>query len=130
MIRKHYQQCMKQFRLPRKIKKSLRGNLWLYPADEKGNSLMECPGRSAKDYKALRDGVVKNSFSRKDSEERQREHQDKLDKEVLVSDEELKRYVNTIFHKDFRSSSYHILLEAKNHPRAIAAYYNFVNAYQ
>lgn len=31
---------MKRFRLPRKIKKSLKGELWLYPANEKGNQLL------------------------------------------------------------------------------------------
>ena len=36
---------MKKFRLPRKIKKKLYG-LWLYPKDEKGNSLMAHPKTS------------------------------------------------------------------------------------
>ena len=51
---------MKQFRLPRKIKKSLKGNLWLYPADEKGNSLIAHPTNSQEDYLAIKQGIVKN----------------------------------------------------------------------
>jgi hypothetical protein len=41
---------LKQFRLPRKVKKSLKGNLWLYPANEKGNSVMASPSSSWQFY--------------------------------------------------------------------------------
>ncbi|MEX2565838.1 MAG: hypothetical protein WD431_07850, partial [Cyclobacteriaceae bacterium] len=120
----------KQFRLPRKIKKSLKGNLWLYPADEKGNSLMARPTRSQEDYSALKNGIVRNLIDPKGAKARKKAFREKMDKETLVSDEELKRYVDEIIRKDLRASSYRILVAAKNHPKAITAYYNFVNAYQ
>ncbi len=120
---------MKQFRLPRKIKKTLKG-FWLYPADEMGGSLMASPSKYEKDYKALQAGLLRNLNNRKDSKQRRKEFREKLDKEVFVSDEELKRYVNEIFHQYFQISSYDTLLEAKKKPKAIIAYFNFVNAYQ
>ncbi len=120
----------KQFRLPRKTKKRLKGGLWLYPADENGNSLMARPARSQEDYSALQNGVVRNLFDPIGARARKKAFREKLDKENLVPDEELKRYVDEIIRVDLRTSSYRILLAAKNHPKAITAYYNFVNAFQ
>ncbi len=51
---------MQKFRLPRKIKKKLKRQLWLYPADEKGNSLMAWPQKSQIDYTAIKEGTVRN----------------------------------------------------------------------
>ncbi len=48
---------MKQFRLPRKTKKRLKKTFWLFPPDEKGNSLMASPAESFEDYSALKQGV-------------------------------------------------------------------------
>jgi hypothetical protein len=121
---------MKRFRLPRKIKKSLKGNLWLYPADEKGNSLMAFPSKSQEDYTALKKGVIRNLIDPKNTKARRKEFREKLDKETIVSDAELKHYVDNIIREDLRTSSYNTLIEAKNNPKAIIAYYNFVNAYQ
>ena len=121
---------MKRFRLPRKIKKSLRGKLWLYPADEKGDSLMATPARSQEDYSALKKGIVRNILDPKGAKARNQAFGEKFDKKTLVSDEELKRYVDDIIREDLRTSSYRTLLAAKNNPRAIPAYYNFVNAFQ
>jgi len=117
---------MKAFRLPRKEKKRLRG-LWLYPADEKGNSLMASPKRSQKDYTAVKNGEVRNLLygSRKRSKERYTE----LSVETTVTDEKLKEYVDDIFREDLRASVYRTFLEAKNHPKAVRGYYHFVNAY-
>ncbi|CAN5260031.1 hypothetical protein BH23BAC1_BH23BAC1_18670 [soil metagenome] len=121
---------MKLFRLPRKIKKSLKGNIWLYPADEKGNSLMAFPSRSQEDYTALKQGIVRNLIDQKNAREGREAFKDKITKEIIVSDEELKRYVNEIIREDLRTSSYNTLIAAKNNPKAVIAYYNFVNAYQ
>lgn len=55
---------MKKFRLPRKTKKKLKG-IWLYPKDEKGNSLMAFPKRNQKDYTALKKGIVRNILDKK-----------------------------------------------------------------
>ncbi|WP_439482801.1 hypothetical protein [Cyclobacterium plantarum] len=120
----------KHFRLPRKVKKSLKGNLWLYPADERGNSLMAMPTKSQDDYLALKNGIVRNLIDPKGAKARKKAYREKMDKETLVSDEELKRYVDDIIREDLQASSYRILVAAKNHPKAITVYYNFVNAYQ
>lgn len=120
---------MKQFRLPRKIKKSLKKGLWLYPPDEKGNSLMACPTKSQDDYAAVKEGIARNLFDLKESKSRRKKLQEQLDKEIIVSDEELRNYVDEIIREDIRDSSYSNLIAAKNNPKAIIAYYNFVNAY-
>lgn len=120
---------MNQFRLPRKVKKTLKGKLWLYPADEKGNSLMAFPRRSQEDYTALKKGVVRNLIDPKNAKARRKAYWEKLDKAVIVSDEELRRYVDDIFRDEFRNRSFNVLINAKKHPKAIKAYYNFVNAY-
>lgn len=121
---------MNKFRLPRKVKKALKGNLWLYPADEKGNSLMAHPTRSQEDYDALKKGIVRNLIDQKNAKAKRKAFREKLDKENIVPDDELKRYVNHIIREDLRASSYKTLITAKNNPKAVIAYYNFVNAYQ
>jgi hypothetical protein len=121
---------MKRFRLPRKVKKSLKGNLWLYPADDKGNSLMASPTRSQEDFTALKKGIVRNLIDPKNAKARRKAFRERLDKENFVSDDDLKRYVDDIIREDLRRASYNTLIEAKNSPKAVRAYYNFVNAYQ
>ena len=121
---------MKKFRLPRKIKKSLKGKFWLYPADSKGNLQMAFPDESQEDYTALKQGIVKDMMQEENRKTRKEQEQIDLDKEVIVSDEILKSYVDSIIRKDLRTSFYSTLLRAKNNPKAIVAYYNFVNAYQ
>ncbi|WP_339661134.1 hypothetical protein [uncultured Polaribacter sp.] len=120
---------MKKFRLPRKIKKKLYG-LWLYPKDEKGNSLMAHPKTSQEDYTAVKQGLVHNIFDRKDSRKRSIEFHQKIDLENFISDELLKTYVDNYFREDLRVASYQILINAKNNKNALKYYFNFVNAYQ
>lgn len=122
---------MKSFKLPRKLKKKLKKGLWLYPPDEKtGGSLMAFPYRHKNDFLAYRKGELRNLFDRHNSRKRQSEFKAKYNKEVHVSDEELKRYIDDIMRKDLRNCSFEILCKAKNSKNAIIAYYNFVNAYQ
>jgi hypothetical protein len=121
---------MEKFRLPRKLKKRLKKGLWLYPNDENGNSLMANPHRSKKDFQAYKKGVLENLIDDANSRKRRKEYRRKMNKEVIVPDEELKKYVDDIFRKEVRRSSYETLLSAKNNSRAIIAYYNFINAYQ
>lgn len=64
------------------------------------------------------------------AKERRKKFREDLNKEIVVSDEELKRYVDDIIREDLGRSSYKILLAAKNNPKAIIAYHNFINAYQ
>lgn len=119
---------MKNFRLPRKTKKRLKG-LWLYPADEKGNSLMASPHRSQKDYDAYKKGTLKKLGGRYNSRKRQIEFRNKINGVIHVSDEQLKVYVNDIMAPEFRSWAFKTLIKAKNNHKAVSAYYNFINAY-
>lgn len=120
---------MKQFRLPRKEKKSLKKVLWLFPPDEKGNSLMARPAKSQDDYTAVKKGIARDLFDLKESKPRRKRLREQLDKEVIVPDEKLRDYLDEIIREDIRNSSYNKLIAAKNNPKAIIAYYNFVNAY-
>lgn len=124
------QGATKRFRLPRKVKKHLKGNFWLYPADERGNSLMAFPARYQKDYSAMKKGILRNLMDRKNAKAKRKAYREKMDKENIVTDEELKIYVDDIFREDIRTSAYNKLIAAQNDPNAIIAYYNFVNAYQ
>ena len=107
---------MDKFKLPRLEKKKLRKQMWFYPADEKGNSLVAFPHKYKADYDAMNQGIVQDLFGRETPEEkenRKKEHEE-LDNEIYVSDDELRKYVNDIFAKEYRNSSYNILLEAKS----------------
>ncbi len=123
---------MEKFKLPRLEKKKLKKQFWLYPADEKGNSLMAQPHKIKKDYDAMKAGIVKNLMERKSPEEKAKRKQEyeKLNEEIYLSDEELRTYVDDIFHKDYRNSSFNILIEAKNHKKGKKGYFHFINAYQ
>ena len=120
---------MQKFRLSRKIKKKLKGQLWLYPADDNGNSLMAWPRKSQIDYSAIKQGVVRNLMDSKNTKAKRKEKRKELDKEIMVTGEELKIFVDEIFAEEYRKSSYDTLIRAKTNPKAIIAYYNFVNAY-
>lgn len=120
---------MKKFRLPRKVKKSFKGKLLLYPADEKGNSLMAQPRRLQKDYDAWKQGILCDLFESKRVKEGGKKMSEKLDPEISIPDEQLKEYVHDIFREDVRSSAYRTFIRAKNSKTATKAYYNFVNAY-
>jgi len=119
---------MDKFRLPRKTKRFLKKTIWLYPPDEKGNSLMAWPTKSQEDYTAVKKGIA-TRFPDSTKAERKK-FIDELDKEILVEDQVLRTYVNDIIREDLRNSSYSMLIEAKNNPKAVKAYFNFVNAYQ
>lgn len=120
---------MKNFRLPRKRKKQLKKEMWLYPPDDKGFSLMANPESSQKDYDAVKKGIVRPLMDNKNAKAERKAYREKMNKEVFVSDEELKMFVDDIFAERYRNSSYTNLLLAKNNPKAVVAYYNFVNAY-
>ncbi len=119
---------MNKFRLSRKTKKSIKKTMWLYPADEKGNSLMAWPARSQEDYTAVIKGVVRKFPQR--TKAARKKFNERLDREIFVEDSILQSYVNDIFREDLRNSSYRTLIEAKNNPKAMKAYFNFINAYQ
>jgi len=118
----------KSFRLPRKVKKRLKRTIWLYPPDKNGGSLMAWPTQSQKDYDAIKQGIVKDIMANSTKAKRKKEKKI-LDKEIIISDEQLKSYVDNLLDKEFQNSSYLTLIEAKKTPRAKVAYYNFINAY-
>ena len=101
--------------------------MWLYPPDEEGSSLIAWPAKSEEDYTAVKRGIVRK-FPESTKAERKK-FIDELDKEIFVDDQVLRTYVNDIIREDLRNSSYRKLIEAKNNPGAIKAYFNFVNAY-
>ena len=119
---------MHKLRLPRKKKKALKKTMWLYPPDEKGNSLMAWPAKSQGDYTAVKKGIARK-FPDSTKAERKK-FSAELDKEIYVDDRVLKTYVDDIIREYLRNSSYSALIEAKNNPDAVKAYFNFVNAYQ
>jgi len=90
---------------------------------------MASPAKDEEDFKSYKKGILKNLFDRKNSKQESKEYRQKMNKVVSVPNETLRAYVDEIFRKDLRNSSYYILIEAKRHPRAIIAYYNFINAY-
>lgn len=120
----------KKFKLPRKTKKKLKKGFWLYQPDKKGNSLGASPAKSQQDYSAYKKGKLRNLIDRENSKKKRKEFNSKLDKEVSISDQQLKECVNDIFAEEYRVSSYRTLLEAKNSRKAVKAYYNFINAYE
>lgn len=120
---------MNKFRLPRKTKKKLEHKLWLYPADEIGNRLMANPKHCKEDYDAIKKGIVTNLFDKNNTNAERKLYRKKMNKEIFVSDEELKIFVDKIFSEKYKTSSYNTLIKAKNNPKAIIAYFNFINAY-
>ena len=102
--------------------------MWLYQPDEKGNSLMAWPAKSQEDYTAVKRGVVRK-FPHSTKAKRIKFIAE-LDKEIFVDDKVLKTYIDNIIREDLQNSSYLTLIEAKNNPKAVKAYFNFVNAYQ
>jgi hypothetical protein len=119
---------MNRFRLPRKEKKYYKGGkLWLYPSDKKGNSQMAFPCKNQSDYTAVKKGIVRNLFQKKESK---KEEQQQLKKPIIITDKELRIFVDDVFAEKYRNSSYKNLLWAKTNPLGTALYYYFVNAYK
>ena len=90
---------------------------------------MAHPVTSQEDYTAMKHGIVRNIFDRKNAKSEKKKFRDEIDREIIVSDENLRNYIDDIIREDLRTSSYNTLIAAKNSPKAIIAYYNFVNAY-
>ncbi len=120
---------MKQFRLSRRIKKGLKGKFLLYPPDEKGNRQMAFPTKNQQDYDAVKKKIVNDLFGDENKKAERKQLNLMLDKPVLVTDEELRLMVDETFAEKYWTSSYSTLTAAKNNPKTIVAYYNFVNAY-
>jgi hypothetical protein len=121
---------MKQFRIPRKTKKLLKKAIWLYLPDNKGNSLMAHPTETYVDYSAFIKGILRPLPDRRNSRAKRKEMREKLYKEIIITDDQLKAYISDLIRGDLRISSYNILNAAKNNKQAVIAYYNFINAYQ
>jgi len=89
---------------------------------------MAWPTQSQEDYTAVKNDIARE-FPKSTKASRKKMF-GVLDKEIFVDDQVLKTYVDDIVREDLRNSSYKTLIEAKNNPEAVKAYFNFVNAYQ
>lgn len=118
---------MKKFRLPRKIKKTLRKTIWLYPADEDGSSLSAMPSYNQKEYDLYKSGHFKDLFNPENFD--RKAYEIKMFSEIEISDDELKIAVDKIFAKEYRLESLRILREAKDHHTAKKYYHGFVNSF-
>ncbi len=102
-------------KLPRLEKKKLRKTLWCYPADEKGNSLVAFPYKYKADYEAMKTGIVKNVMDMDlDENPKLIEAKKSLDKEIYITNLELKSYVDDIFAEKYRNESYQRRSAAKS----------------
>ena len=90
---------------------------------------MAFPARNQQDYDAVKKKIVSDLFEDETEKAERKQHNLILNNPILVSDEELRLMVDEIFARKYRTSSYSTLVAAKNNPKAIVAYYNFVNAY-
>lgn len=118
---------MSKFRIPRKTKKKIKG-FYLYPSDEKGNSLMAFPKRNQEDFNYYKSGA-KSLFDKRLNKTSKKEPY-RFDKEIYIGDDTLLEYVKDIIRKDLVNSSYNLLIRAKQQKRSKKAYFNFINAYQ
>jgi hypothetical protein len=122
---------MKKFRIPRKIKKHLNG-FFLYPSDEKGNSLMGNPTKYQENYTDYKKGILKDRFKKTKAQEK--EDSIKWDQTyrapIEITEEELLKAVNTVFGEEYRENAFKIFKMAKSHLVAYIDYYTFVNAYK
>lgn len=117
---------MKKFRLPRKIKKKLKNNIWLYPPDEKGSRVMAMPAKNQKEYDLLKHGEI-SSIGFESRKERDEIFKG-LYEPINMPDEKLKEEIDRIYRREFRESTFNTLIKAKKDPRAIKYYYGFINS--
>lgn len=121
---------MKEFRIPRKLKKKLKG-IYLYPPDKNGSSVVAFPLSSQKDYDAVKNGVARNIFD-KTKLEREIESENwnkKYHTPISVSEKKLKNMVDDVFAEEYREEAFRMFKRAKNHDVAILDYYTFINSY-
>ena len=104
-------------KIPRKLKKKLRKVMWLYD-----NGIVAFPTLYEKDFIAYKNGELHNILT---IAKEQKEEMKSLDNSIVVSDEELKIFVDDIFAEQYRTVSYQKLVKAKN----TKYYFNFINAY-
>lgn len=119
------------FRVPRKVKKKLKGKILVYSKKTKeGGSVMAFPLRKEEDYNAYKQGLLEPivPFTKKSLVERIKKYVEKYHTEVILSDEELKLAVNTVFKEEYRSRSLFLLEQAlrQGHEKE---YFTFVNCY-
>jgi hypothetical protein len=123
---------MRKFRIPRKIKKKLKGRWLFFPSKKDGSSQMAFPCKKQEHYNAYKSGILRDMFSYTKEEKKQRsiEWDKKYNTPIEISDDELIIAVNNIFAEEYRKWALRILRQSKEHNVAIKSYYNFVNAYK
>lgn len=120
---------MKKFRLPRKEKKKLRKGFWLYPLDN-NYYRRATPYRKEEDYLAMKKGIVTNHFTKiktKEEKEAEKQKRKRLQQPIFIPDNQLREFVNDIFVKGWRGSSYETLILAKK--KFPFLYFEFINSY-
>ena len=90
---------------------------------------MAFPTKNQQDYDAVKKKIVNDLFGDENKKAERKQLNLMLDKPVLVTDEELRLMVDETIAEKYWTSSYSTLTAAKNNPKTIVAYYNFVNAY-
>ena len=121
---------MTQFRLPRKIKKKLKGKIFFYPVDKDGNHRVAFPTKNQEDYNAYKQGIIYKPFHFTKAEMKARSiaWDKKFKQPCELSDEELVEAVNSVFAQEYREDAINTFRRAKNHPIAIEDYHVFCNA--
>jgi len=120
---------MEKIKIPRKLKKKLKKTIWLYSPNQDGSSVMGSPAVDEKDFIAWKNGELRDILSNVRSKKHRQEYSEWINKEIYVSDEVLKEYVNNIFAEKYRNESFEILLKVKDKEHLKKYYFQFINAY-
>jgi len=116
-----------KFRLPRKTKKKLLKAHLFYPRDKDGSHLVAQPARNQKEYDLYKGGFLIDPFII--TKKQLKEYSEKLYTPIEMSKSELKKGVDFIFAKEYRTPALITLLKAKEHKIAKKYYYGFINGY-
>lgn len=115
------------FRLPRKIKKKLKKEIYLYPSDKDGNSIMAFPYRNEEDYRAYKKGIVKPLIDKKNLRDRKKMWEEKYLKENDLTKEEIYEAVDNVFAEDYKERAKKVFIKAKENK--CKDYLIFVNSW-
>lgn len=123
----------KKFRIPRKIKKKLKGNMLFYPPMKDGSRIQANPRRSQKDYTAWKQGVLSDLWENRTKAEmkaRSEAWDKKFRQPCELSEEELLEAVNKVFAPEYRKLAFSVFKRAKDHAVAHDDYTTFCNAWK
>lgn len=120
-----------KFRLPRKIKKTLKKEHLFHPPAADKSRMMANPTRSQEDYNDFKRGLLSPLFSTTKKEQKRMQEEFRLSycQPIEVDDELLKEMVIDVFAEQYREKALTMLLRAKNNPDKVKDYHIFINAY-